>query len=99
MDVSEFVLFSPVFPRSLRFCTQRMGQALRFIGFQSPETRTCRAYHVLRDSIEKGTADAVFRLGLHEYLKDILTQIADLHSAVHADCFEAHLGEKIAVSN
>jgi uncharacterized alpha-E superfamily protein len=97
VDVSEFVLFSPVHPRSLRFCTEQMGRALRHIGFQSPETGTCQAWHVLKESIEKSAAEAVFKQGLHEYLQDILAQIAALHAALQADCFEAHIGEKIAV--
>jgi uncharacterized alpha-E superfamily protein len=99
VDVSEFVLFSEVYPRSLRFCIDRMGRALHHIGFQSPETLTCQAYRVLKNSIEKSNADSVFKQGLHEFLQDILKQIANLHAALQADCFEAHLGEKIAVSN
>jgi uncharacterized alpha-E superfamily protein len=99
VDVSEFVLFSPVYPRSLRFSVDRMGGALNHIGFQAPETRTCQAYHVLRNSIDKNAADSVFKMGLHEFLQDILSQAADLSSALQADCFEAHLGEKFAVSN
>ena len=76
-----------------------MGSALRYIGFQSPETRTCQAYHVLRNSIDRSAAESVFKQGLHEFLQNILTQIADLASALQTDCFEAHLGEKIAVSD
>jgi uncharacterized alpha-E superfamily protein len=99
VDVSEFILFSPVYPRSLRFSVERLGQALKHIGFHSPETRTCRALQALRDRVEKSTAESVFKQGLHEYLQDTLADIGALQSALQTDCFEAHLGEKIAVSD
>jgi len=99
VDVSEFILLSPVYPRSLRFSVERLGGALTHIGFESPETRTCQAYRALRGDIEKSTAESIFKQGLHEYLQDRLLQIAALHSALQTDCFEAHLGERVAVSD
>jgi uncharacterized alpha-E superfamily protein len=97
VDVSEFILLSPIYPRSLRFSIERMGQALKHIGFHAPGTRTCDAYQALKKRIETSTAESIFKQGLHEYLQDTLAQIAALHSALQIDCFEAHIGEKIAV--
>jgi uncharacterized alpha-E superfamily protein len=98
VDVSEFVIFSPVFPRSLRFGVDQLSQALHQIGFSSPETRTCQAMTHLCAAIEKNTADSIFEQGLHEFLQDILKRIAALNVALQTDCFQAHLlGENFAL--
>ena len=97
VDVSEFIIFSPVFPRSLRFGVDQLKQALEQIGFSGPETRTCQAMTRVRAAIEENTAESVFKQGLHEFLQDVLKRIAALNIALQTDCFQAHLGEKFAL--
>ena len=99
IDVTEFILFSKVFPRSLRFSTERLMQALKHICFNLPEQRTCQALFELRNSVEHNDALSVFKQGLHEFLQETLRRIADLNAALQTDCFEAHLGEKVALSD
>jgi len=91
VDVTEFVLFSKIFPRSLRFSVERLTQGLNHICFNLPEQRTCQALFALRDSIEQNDAPKVFKQGLHEFLQETLRRIADLNVALQADCFEAHI--------
>jgi uncharacterized alpha-E superfamily protein len=99
VDVTEFVLFSPIFPRSLRFSIERLSQGLKHICFSSPEQGTCQSLFALRDSIATNDAQSVFKYGLHEFLQETLGRIADLNNALQKDCFEAHLGERVAVSD
>ncbi len=97
VDITEFILFSAVFPRSLLFCVQRIGFALEDICFNQPETRTCQAFRSLLALLEDNTAESVFKQGLHEFLQEMLQRIATMNQALQADCFEAYLGEAIAV--
>jgi uncharacterized alpha-E superfamily protein len=97
IDVAEFVIFSSDFPRSLRFCMERMETGLIQIGGQSLDASSWHAFQALKTSLEQGTAQQVFQLGLHEFLQATLAQTAGLGKLLQTDFFEAHLGEPIAI--
>ena len=90
IDVVEFVIFEPEFPRSLRFCIDRMRGALHTIGDGDPHTATGAAIRQLQDSVHS-TGEPVFAQGLHEFLEGFLRQISELDSALAENYFEARL--------
>jgi uncharacterized alpha-E superfamily protein len=94
IDVAEFLIFEPDFPRSLRFSIQRMRDALRKIGAGDLSNATETAIRRLEEYLEHGSAEQVFRDGLHEYLEAFLEQISQLHAALAAEYFEAQLTDR-----
>jgi uncharacterized alpha-E superfamily protein len=87
VDVAEFAIFEPDFPRSLRFCVEQMQEALREIG--QPEGRCEKAVADLLALLESGSAAQVFDSGLHEFLRGYLERIAALNDALVAEYFNA----------
>jgi uncharacterized alpha-E superfamily protein len=94
IDVAEFLIFEPDFPRSLRFCVTRMHDSLRTIASGELSGVTEAAIRKLEACLEHRTADQVFRDGLHEYLEDFLEKISQLHAALAAEYFEAQLTDR-----
>ncbi|HVO22822.1 MAG TPA: alpha-E domain-containing protein [Candidatus Margulisiibacteriota bacterium] len=89
IDVGEFVIFEREFPRSLRFCVDRMHSALADIGPPAADSPSIAAMNGLVDRLGNLTSEQVFQQGLHEFLQDFLDQISDLHGALAADYFDA----------
>jgi uncharacterized alpha-E superfamily protein len=87
VDVAEFAIFEPDFPRSLRFCVEQMEEALGEIGLS--EGRCKIAVSDLRALLESGSAEHVFSSGLHEFLRQFLDLIAALNDALVAEYFDA----------
>jgi len=72
--VAEFLLLSPDFPRSVRFCVDQVNAALRRISGVS-EGRFCNDAEKLSGrllaELQFGTAAEIFEVGLHTYI-DVL---------------------------
>jgi len=96
-DVAEFVILCPEFPRSLRFCIERIGNALSHVNNIPPVSATQQACQKLKDALDRHTAESIFQQGLHEYLAEMLKLLAQLNKALQAQYFEAHLGERLAI--
>jgi uncharacterized alpha-E superfamily protein len=94
IDVAEFVILDPEFPRSLRFAVDRMQQALIGIGATAARSEALAAVAELARLLEKSDAAALFQQGLHEFLAELLTRVSRLHEALREEYFEAHLGER-----
>ena len=92
LDVAEFVLLNPDFPRSLCFAVDRMEQALARIAPPRPESPSRRALADLRALLESNAGERLFDQGLHELLTTFLTGLAALHEAVQEEYFAVHLG-------
>lgn len=93
IDVVEFVILDPDFPRSLTYCVKGMERALVRIDAsawgEAVETRMA----ALRTHLSDTTPQAILDQGLHEYLDWFLVLLADLTNALQSDYFEAHLGD------
>ena len=94
IDVAEFLIFEPDFPRSLRFSVGRMHDALQKIGAGNLSNATETAVRRLEEHLEHGSAEQVFRDGLHEYLEEFLEQISQLHAVLAAEYFDAQLTDR-----
>ncbi|MCX5740362.1 MAG: alpha-E domain-containing protein [Proteobacteria bacterium] len=93
LDVAEFVILDPEFPRSLRFAVDRMQQALVGVGAE-PSSPSMGAVMELSRLLEKTDAAGLFEQGLHEFLGKFLARVSTLHDALQDEYFEAHLGER-----
>jgi uncharacterized alpha-E superfamily protein len=98
-DVAEFVVLCAEFPRSLRFCVERMGNALAQMSGGRRDNETYRAWRNLHEALTRQTAASIFQQGLHEFLAEILQLLARMNEALQAQYFEAHLGERLAILN
>jgi uncharacterized alpha-E superfamily protein len=94
LDVAEFVILDPDFPRSLRFAVDRMQQALIGIGAKESHSEALGAVRELTRLLEKSDAEGLFQRGLHEFLAEVLKRASGLHEALREEYFEAHLGER-----
>jgi uncharacterized alpha-E superfamily protein len=93
LDVAEFVILDPDFPRSLRFAVDRMRQALVGIGASAARSEALAAVAELTRGLEKSDAEGLFQRGLHEFLGEVLARLSRLHEALCSEYFEAHLGD------
>jgi uncharacterized alpha-E superfamily protein len=69
--VAEMLLFSDEFPRSVRFCVEKLDDALRRISGVEPRRFSNDAEKLsgrLLAELEYGSMDEVLAVGLHEYL-------------------------------
>ncbi len=93
IDVAEFVILEPNFPRSLRFCLNRMTEALEQIGVDLPDCQVCHNMVALQQQLDAVSAESILQQGLHEFLEEFLMRLAKLHDALHSEFFEAHLSK------
>jgi uncharacterized alpha-E superfamily protein len=94
LEVAEFVILDPEFPRSLRFAVDRMQQALVSVGSVAPRSASLAAVGELAQLLDKHDARSLFESGLHEFLDRFLERVSLLHDALQEEYFEAHLGER-----
>jgi uncharacterized alpha-E superfamily protein len=92
LEVAEFVVLDPDFPRSLRFALDRMRPALVSVGASGARSAALAAVGELSRLLEKGDPAALFERGLHELLAEVLARLSALHEALREEYFEAHLG-------
>ena len=94
IDVGEFVIFEPDFPRSLRFAVDRMQNALQKVGDHDAQSATVAVMQQLMTRLEQSSAEQVFEQGLHEFLEEFLQQIAALNDTLQADYFQAQFTDR-----
>ncbi len=92
IDVVEFAVLDPDFPRSLAYCVDTMARALERIGV-APDSRVDLAMRALHAHLAEVSPRAILDQGLHEYLERFLILLARLTDALQGDYFEAHLGD------
>ena len=91
MDVAEFLILDPAFPRSLRFAADRVDHALHIVGAETARAAQAVAQR-LHEQVTQETAERVIRVGLHEFLQDFLGNIDALDGALATDYFDRHRG-------
>ena len=83
--VAEYLLLSPEFPRSLRFCVERLDGSLRSIS-GVPERRFSNEAEKLSGrllaELEFGTIDEIFAVGLHDYLDQVQVKLNEIGDAL-----------------
>jgi uncharacterized alpha-E superfamily protein len=83
--VAEFLILNADFPRSIRFAAGRIESALKAITRHSSRSggRADRLAGRLRAALDFGQIDEILAVGLHGYLKDIIRQCAEIHTAMY----------------
>jgi uncharacterized alpha-E superfamily protein len=92
IDVVEFTVLNPNFPRSLTYCLNGMERAIERIG-PIEHGAVAEALQALRRHLAVVKPKDILDQGLHEYLDRYLELLADLAIALQTDYFEAHLGD------
>ena len=91
IDVAEFVILDPDFPRSIRFAVDRMRQATESVGTNDNESAALKAIDDLAAWLDATDVEKLFLQGLHEFLTGVLERLSKLHGALQEEYFEAHL--------
>ncbi|MEL7097866.1 MAG: alpha-E domain-containing protein [Pseudomonadota bacterium] len=84
--VTDFLVFDPRMPRSLRFAVSKIRSNLDMLETDYFERHAC---HDLADALDaalrRQNVDQVFETGLHEFLSDFLNRIGGLGRAIESD--------------
>jgi uncharacterized alpha-E superfamily protein len=84
--VTEFLIFSTTFPRSIRFCLQRLESDLHRLSgkahreYSSPEER---AFGRLLADLNTLTMKEILNNGLHQFLQGIQTTLDQLDDHIY----------------
>jgi len=84
-QVAEFLILHDKFPRSLRFCVDRLDQALHSISgtdrahFSNEAERLCG---LVRSNLDYTTIKTVFQTGLHQYLDQTQLRLMEISGAL-----------------
>ncbi|NEX20514.1 alpha-E domain-containing protein [Thiorhodococcus mannitoliphagus] len=92
IDVVEFVMLNPDFPRSITYSVNALEHALTRIGYP-PDGATPSAIAALRQQVVGVEPGAIIESGLHQYLEELLERLSVLGDALQSDYFEAHPGD------
>ena len=83
--VAEMLLFSDEFPRSVRFCVEKLDDALRRISGVAPRRFSNDAEKLsgrLLAELEYGSSDEVLHLGIHEYVDQMQVKFNNIGAAL-----------------
>jgi uncharacterized alpha-E superfamily protein len=82
--VTELLITSGVFPRSLTFCYQQITQHLDAIESQDPQlaAEAKRQAHSLYADLRYAQADSIIGKGLHDYLTNLIERTAELGAQI-----------------
>ena len=85
LKVTDFLVLSRSFPRSLRFCLRQIDENLRALTNTGPGLFSNDAEKLagrLRSEVIYTTASEIFSEGLHEFLDRIQMRIIEIHNAI-----------------
>lgn len=79
-QIAELLILRAEFPRSLRYCYQRICEHLDAVEGQDPQRAAGakRAAHGLHVQLRYTDIEPIMQGGLHEYLSDVIERTADL---------------------
>lgn len=84
--ITEFLILDRRFPRSLRFCIDKLESNLSYIAEEYGENgRSLELVRQAADQLRSTTVDQIMDTGLHEFITDSITQAARISDAIAAD--------------
>lgn len=84
--IADFLIFDTRMPRSLRFTIKKMAANLQYLEENYGTRHPCHdQMDVLLARLKHGTIDDVFEDGLHEFLKDFLSDLGTLGAQIERD--------------
>lgn len=85
-EVAEFLMLDRRMPRSMAFCTRKIAQNLdhiwRAYGAQPDVLGPAER---LAGRLESSEIETIFEGGLHEFVRDFLTDLASVHDGIQTD--------------
>lgn len=91
LSVPDFLIFEPIFPRSIRYCLKRCQQAAHAISgrpLSQPGNDVERLLQALIGWLQLVTIDDLIRTGLHESLTNVIDRIHDIGAAIRQTYFD-----------
>jgi len=85
-DIAQFLMLDKRMPRSLNFCCSKLLDNLDYLA--SDYGNTPPSHHMARamtDQFALHDVDAIFELGLHEYIQEVLTSLSKLGRQIEVD--------------
>jgi len=85
-SVAEFLITHDSFPRSIRFCVNRLDLALHRISGSAKTHYACEAERLsgrLSSDLDYSTIGDIFSFGLHQYLDRIQSRLVVVSDAMH----------------
>jgi uncharacterized alpha-E superfamily protein len=84
--IAEFLVLHPTFPHSIRFSAAALEHAVREVGREVAGRRSSRVERIagrMHATLSFGQIDEIMSGGLDGYLKSVLRQCGQIHSALH----------------
>ncbi len=88
--VADFLIFDPIFPRSVRYCLRRCQAAVHAISrrpLSQPDNEVERGLLSLIGWLQLVNIDDLVRAGLHESLTSVIDRIHEIGSRHPPDVF------------
>jgi uncharacterized alpha-E superfamily protein len=93
-SVADFLIFDPLFPRSVRFCLNQCQKAVHAISGRSTSQPGNEVEHAL-DSLLRWLnlvkIDDFVRAGLHQELTRVINRIHEVGNAIHENFFDVRI--------
>jgi uncharacterized alpha-E superfamily protein len=90
--VADFLIFDPLFPRSVCRCLAECQKALRGIsGTDHPPTEVDKRLDHLAGWLGSSTVGEVIQAGLHETLTAVVNEVHEIGSAIHRTYFDVRM--------
>ena len=93
--VAEFLIFDPLFPRSVYHCLTDCQRAMRALGTETPSEAE-RKLGALVTWLDGQTIASVIYSGLHESLTHVVDSIHAIGHAIHSSYFDVEYAEPLA---
>jgi uncharacterized alpha-E superfamily protein len=102
ISVADFLVFDPLFPRSVRYCIARCQKAAHAITgrpVSQPGNDVEQAIHSLLRWLNLVKIDDFVKAGLHEELTSIINRIHEIGSLIHRTYFDVRFENWIVSEN
>ena len=84
--ITEFLILDRRFPRSLRFCVEKLESNLRYLAEEHGERgRSHEPVSQAAQQLRHATVDQIIEQGLHQFITRAITQASQISDAVAAD--------------
>jgi uncharacterized alpha-E superfamily protein len=93
-SVADFLIFDPLFPRSIRFCLNQCQQGVHAISgrpMAQPDNEVEHALDALLRWLNLVKIDDFVRAGLHEELTRVIDRIHEVGDAIHRTYFDVRV--------
>lgn len=88
VSVADFLIFDPLFPRSLRRCLRECQEAARAVAAGLPAESVEQSLRDLLDWLDAENIEGLIEVGLHEALTKVVNGVHKIGEAIHQRYFD-----------